>query len=86
MEKVGHLEESRQDLEELKTDSASETADYGEDVFGKVRSDEELKEIERRREKKQEERRAKSAKKAEETIVSSAKVSQAKSKVWIWKE
>ncbi|XP_071784635.1 uncharacterized protein [Asterias amurensis] len=81
MEKVGHLEESRQDLEELKTDSASETADYGEDVFGKVRSDEELKEIERRREKKQEERRAKSAKKAEETIVSSAKVSQAKSKM-----
>ncbi|XP_033626450.1 uncharacterized protein LOC117289434 isoform X5 [Asterias rubens] len=81
MEKVGHLEESRQDLEELKTDSVSETADYGEDVFGKVRSDEELKEIERRREKKQEERRAKSAKKAEETIVSSAKVSQAKSKM-----
>lgn len=84
MEKVGHLEESRLDLEEFKTDN--ETTDFGEEVFGKVRTDEELKEIERRREKKQEERRAKSAKKAEETIVSSAKVSEAKSKVWVWKE
>ncbi len=79
MEKVGHLEETRLDLEEFKTES--ETVDYGEEVFGKVRSDEELKEIERRREKKQEERRAKSAKKAEETVVSSTKVSEAKSKM-----
>ncbi|XP_038068008.1 uncharacterized protein LOC119737616 isoform X5 [Patiria miniata] len=75
---VGHLEESELNLEELNANQHD--VDYGEEVYGKVLNDEELKEIERLRAEKREARSAKS-RKGDDTIMAEAKVSQAKSKM-----
>ncbi|XP_022082265.1 uncharacterized protein LOC110974740 isoform X10 [Acanthaster planci] len=75
---VGHLEGSELNLDELNIDN--QDIDYGQEVFGKVRNDEELKEVERLRAEKKEARSAK-ARKADDSIMATAKVEQAKSKM-----